>query len=79
MTDYIAGGGAVSIDAQQTLEHFTKAPDGRAVMDGDGVIWRYSAADDLWYARRHPASPVDSRRLAFALAPGLEEALGVES
>ena len=63
----------MSFDAQQTLDHFTKAPDGRAVMDGDGVIWRYSAADDLWYARRHPASPVDSRTLAFALAPGLEE------
>ena len=29
----------MSIDAQQTLEHFTKAPDGRAVMDGDGVMW----------------------------------------
>lgn len=65
----------MSFDAQQTLEHFAKAPDGRAVMDGDGVIWRYSAPDDLWYARSHPASPVDSRTLAFALAPGISDAM----
>lgn len=62
-------------DQRETLEHFTKAPDGRAVMDGDGVIWRYSSADDLWYARRHPASPVESVTLARALAPDLSAAL----
>lgn len=58
-------------DQRATLEHFTKAPDGRAVMDGDGVIWVYTASDRLWYARRHPASPVESVTLARALAPDL--------
>lgn len=62
-------------DQKETLEHFTKAPDGRAVLDGDGVVWRYTATDDLWYARRHPASPIESVTLARALAPDLAEAL----
>lgn len=61
----------VTRDQRETLAHFTEAPDGRAVMDGDGVIWRYTAADDVWYARRHPASPVDSLTLARALCPDL--------
>lgn len=47
-------------------------------MDGDGVIWRFSAKDGVWYARRHPASPVDSLTLARALAPDLAEALDIE-
>lgn len=66
---------ALTRDQRETLEYFTKAPDGRAVMDGDGVIWLYSSADDLWYARRHPASPIEPAALARALAPDLAEAL----
>lgn len=66
---------ALTRDQRETLEHFTKALDGQAVIDGDGVIWSYSASDDLWHARRHPASPVESLTLARALAPDLAVAL----
>lgn len=66
---------ALTRDQEETLAHFTEAPDGRAVIDGSGYIWMFSATDDLWYARRHPASPVDSLTLARALAPDLADAL----
>lgn len=68
---------ALTRDQRATLEHFTHAPDGRGVMDGDGHIWRYSASDDIWYSRTHPESPVESLTLACALAPDIAAALGI--
>ena len=68
---------ALSRDQRETLEHFTRAPDGRAVMDGGGHIWRYSKSDDIWYSRTHTESPVDSITLACALAPDIAASLGI--
>lgn len=66
---------ALTRDQRETLAHFTDATDGRSVLDGDGFVWTYSASDDLWYARRHSCSPVESLTLARALDPDLAEAL----
>lgn len=66
---------ALTSDQRETLAHFTEAPDGRSVLDGDGFVWTYSATDGLWYARRHSQSPVEPMTLARALAPDLAEAL----
>lgn len=59
-------------EAQMVLDHFTKAADGDAVMDGAGVIWRFQGG--WWISvqgrRRRQVAPVT---LAKALNPDLAE------
>ena len=55
-------------EAREVLAHFTEAPEGRAVMDGDGQVWTFRGG--RWV---HRYFEVDSVTLARALCPDLAD------
>lgn len=60
-------------EVREVLEHFTKAPDGRAVIDGDGKVWTFRGG--RWH---HRYFEVESLALAKALNPDIAHLMEVE-